>query len=294
MTALDAGFQAHLDSGTTTLAWCWRITRTDGLVLGFTDHDRDLSFLSTTFESESGLTPTEIRANADLSVDAQEAMGALTSDRISETDIADGLWDNASVEVWRVNWKDTSQRSLRRAGSIGQIRRGRASFVAEVRSLSHLLGQTIGRTYQSTCDAAVGDGRCKVNLELSTFKGTGTVGSLSDVRTFTAPGIEGFAAGWFEAGLLTWTSGANAGRVAEVAIHTLSGGTATLTMLDVPIRDIAPGDGFTVKAGCDKSTATCAAKFSNTENFRGFPTIPPQETVLRYASTTDQNTGNPI
>ena len=28
----------------------------------------------------------------------------LTSDTITETDILDGRWDNAAVEVWRVNW----------------------------------------------------------------------------------------------------------------------------------------------------------------------------------------------
>ena len=49
----------------------------------------------------------------------------LTSDRITETDILDGRWDNASVEVWRVNWTATGQRALLRRGAIGQIRRGR-------------------------------------------------------------------------------------------------------------------------------------------------------------------------
>ena len=34
MKALGAGLQAHLDSGTTTLSWCWRVTRKDGAVYG--------------------------------------------------------------------------------------------------------------------------------------------------------------------------------------------------------------------------------------------------------------------
>jgi uncharacterized phage protein (TIGR02218 family) len=90
----------------------------------------------------------------------------LTSDRITETDILDGRWDNAEVEVWRVNWADTGQRVLMRRGAIGQIRRGRLAFVAEVRSLAHVLGQTVGRTFQATCDAALGDARCGVDLEV--------------------------------------------------------------------------------------------------------------------------------
>ena len=90
----------------------------------------------------------------------------LTSDRITETDILDGRWDNAEVEAWRVNWADTGQRVLMRRGAIGQIRRGRLAFVAEVRSLAHVLGQTVGRTFQATCDAALGDARCGVDWRI--------------------------------------------------------------------------------------------------------------------------------
>ena len=116
-----------------------------------------------------------MRSGSDLSVDAQDAEGVLTSDRITETDILDGRWDNAEVEVWRVNWADTAQRVLMRRGAIGQIRRGRLAFVAEVRSLAHVLGQTVGRTFQATCDAALGDARCGVDLEDPAFKGNGAV-----------------------------------------------------------------------------------------------------------------------
>jgi uncharacterized phage protein (TIGR02218 family) len=117
MKTLPPGLQAHLDSGATTLAWCWRITRADGAIFGFTDHDRTLSFDGTAFEPESGLTASEVRTGSDLSVDAQDAQGVLTSDRITETDILDGRWDNAAVEVWRVNWTDPSQRVLLRRGA---------------------------------------------------------------------------------------------------------------------------------------------------------------------------------
>ena len=175
MKTLDPALQAHRDDGTTTLAWCWRITRADGVTFGFTDHDRTLSLIGTDFEPESGLTASEVRSGSDLSVDAQDAEGVLTSDRITETDILDGRWDNAEVEVWRVNWADTGQRVLMRRGAIGQIRRGRLAFVAEVRSLAHVLGQTVGRTFQATCDTALGDGRCGVDVDAPAFMGTGAV-----------------------------------------------------------------------------------------------------------------------
>src|SRR5699024_5557858 len=73
MKTLAPALQAHLDDGTTTLAWCWRIARADGVTFGFTDHDRTLSFDGTDFEPESGLTASEVRSGSDLSVDAQDA-----------------------------------------------------------------------------------------------------------------------------------------------------------------------------------------------------------------------------
>jgi len=284
MKSLSPALQAHLDGGTTTLAWCWRITRADGVALGFTDHDRTLSFDSTDFEPESGFAASEIRAGSDLAVDAQDATGVLTSDRITEADILDGRWDNAAVELWRVNWADTSQRVLLRRGAVGQIRRGRMAFVAEVRSLAHVLGQTVGRTFQASCDAGLGDARCGIDLENALYKGTGVVTDLLRDRAFMASGLSGFDAGWFTSGTLTWTSGANAGRIAEVLAHGLTDAIATLTLLEAPVRPIAGGDSFIARAGCDKRIATCGAKFANTVNFRGFPHIPGQDAVLRYAS----------
>ncbi len=280
MKTLSPAFQAHLDGGTTTLAWCWRITRADGGTFGFTDHDRSLVFDGTDFEPESGLTASEIRSGSDLAVDAQDAEGVLTSDRITETDIADGRWDAAQVELWRVNWADVSQRVLMRRGAVGQIRRGRLAFVAEVRSLAHVLGQSVGRTFQATCDAALGDARC-----------TGVVTALNGDRGFTASGLGGFASGWFNHGILDWTGGASTGRSAEVAGHANTGGTVTLALLEAPVRPITPGDTFTLRAGCDKRMETCAAKFANVVNFRGFPHIPGQDSVIRYATRSGGHAG---
>ena len=239
MKSLSPALQAHLDDGTTTLSWCWRISRADGVALGFTDHDRALSFDGTEFEPESGFAASEIRSGSDLAVDAQDATGVLTSDRITETDILDGRWDNAAVELWRVNWTDTSQRVLLRRGAVGQIRRGRMAFVAEVRSLAHVLGQTVGRTFQAGCDAALGDARCKIDLENTVYKGAGVITELLRDRAFLALGLSAFEAGWFTSGTITWTTGANAGRITEVLAHDLADSVTTLTLLEAPVRPIS-------------------------------------------------------
>ncbi len=89
---------------------------------GFTDHDRDLEFGGTLYEAASGCTATEIAGAVGLNVDTLDVESAVTSDRLSEADLAAGLYDNASVEIWRVNWQDATQRVLMRAGNLGEVR----------------------------------------------------------------------------------------------------------------------------------------------------------------------------
>ena len=216
----------------------------------------------------------------------------LTSDTITETDILDGRWDNAAVEVWRVNWNAVGQRVLMRRGAIGQVRRGRLAFVAEVRSLAHLLNQTVGRTFQHACDAELGDARCGIDLDDPAYRADGSVTAVTGDRSFTASGLGGFAAGWFTLGRLSWTSGPNAGRVAEVASHDVVAGARRLTLLEAPVRPIAAGHDFVVRAGCDKRLETCRDRFANVANFRGFPHIPGQDTVIRYPNRGDANAGD--
>jgi uncharacterized phage protein (TIGR02218 family) len=141
-----------------------------------------------------------------------------------------------------VNWADTGQRVLMRRGAIGQIRRGRLAFVAEVRSLAHVLGQTVGRTFQATCDAALSDARCGVDLEGPAYKGAGAIIDLLRDRAFAASGLGAFEAGWFTFGTIEWISGPNAQRRVEVLGHDGTDCVATLTLLEAPVRASAEGD----------------------------------------------------
>ncbi len=149
----------------------------------------------------------------------------------------------------------------------------------------------MGRTFQAGCDAALGDARCGIDLEGPTYKGTGAVTDLLRDRAFTASGLGSFTAGWFTFGTIEWTSGANAGRRTEVLGHDLVDGVAVLTLLEAPVRPITGTDAFIIRAGCDKSVGTCGAKFANTARFRGFPHIPGQDAVLRYATSAGGNEG---
>ena len=116
MKALSANFQAHLDTGLTTLCHCWRLTLQSGERMGFTDHDVAVAFYGTTFEAQAGFSASEIESALGMSVDNLDASGALSSAQLSQTRIAAGDFDHAQIEVWKVNWADTTQRVLQRKG----------------------------------------------------------------------------------------------------------------------------------------------------------------------------------
>jgi uncharacterized phage protein (TIGR02218 family) len=292
---LPTDFAAHLSGGATTLAWCWRITRGDGVKLGFTDHDRALVFDGTSFEAASGFSASELTAEVGLAVGNQELSGALRSDRLSEGDLAAGLYDNAAIEVFRVNWAAPSQRFLIRTGTIGEVKRGVTAFTAELRGLAHMLQQERGRIYQPACDADLGDARCGVVLAASALTGAGTVTTLLDERTFEVSGLGAFAADWFSRGLLTWTGGANATRKSEVKRHSLLGTAARIEVWQDTGRPIAIGNSFSITAGCDKQFATCRAKFNNGPNFRGCPHMPGNDFVMSYPTVGEgTNTGGSL
>ena len=160
----------------------------------------------------------------------------------------------------------------------------------QANDLPIVVRQPRGRLFQYACDADLGDARCTVDLDDPLFRGTGAVVTASSPRLFTATGLEAFATDWFTRGLLTFTSGANAGRAQEVKRHVLDAGAgtdATLELWQPMAQPIAPGDAFTVTAGCDKHFATCQAKFANAANFRGFPHMPGNDFVTAVARPGD-------
>ena len=293
MRSLPPSLSASLASGATTLASCWIIERTDGVRLGFTDHDEDLTIQGVTCAAETGASATAIEQSVGLSVEGLEVMGALQDGRLTERELARGRFDGARIEVWRVDWSHPASRVLMMAGHVGEISRGRTGFVGEVRSLSAALNQARGRLYQRSCDAQLGDARCGVNAGSAAYRATGRAQEVLSSRALRASGLQSFADGWFAGGLLRWISGANAGLAREVRSHIRLSRytTATLDLWEPMPEPIAAGDDFTVTAGCSKTIEDCRRKFGNVTNFRGFPHLPGNDFVTSYAQPGPENDG---
>jgi uncharacterized phage protein (TIGR02218 family) len=277
------GLAAHLAGGATTLCNCWRISRKDGVVLGFTDHDENLFFDGTLFRAGTGFEGTEIETRFGLAATGSELHGALSDESISENDLVCGKYDAARVELFLVDWSNAENRLLQRSGDIGEVRREGAAFAAEIRGLAHQLDQESGRIFASSCDADLGDARCGIDLDDPAFRGEGTVASIGGVSLLIADGIGDFESDWFTRGKLVWTSGANEGAAVEIKEHRKEGETVSLFLWQTPPNAMTTGDTFTVTAGCDKRFETCREKFENTLNFRGFPHLPGNDFLVSYA-----------
>jgi len=282
MRSVPPALQARLDSGATTLCRCYVLTRRDGIVQGFTDHDEDVVLDGVTCLAGTGLSASEATAKLGLTVDGAEVSGALADDSLREADLAAGRYDAATVETWLVDWSTPSLRVLLAKDTLGEVRREGAAFTAELRSLSDRLNEQSGRLYTATCSADLGDARCAVALDDPAFRGAGTVAALAGTSMFSADGLDAFADGWFTAGRIVFTGGANAGSAMEIKSHAVKERAVTLTLWQAMPEAIAAGDTFTVTAGCDKRFATCRDRFHNAINFRGFPHIPGNDFVLRY------------
>lgn len=294
MSRFSPSLREHLERDCTTLCHCWRLERRDGQVLGFTDHDLPLTVDGQLYEPQSGFTQSEARSSLGMAADTVDIEGALSSDRLPEADIASGLFDGAQVETLLVNWCDPSQFAHLRKAVIGKITRADGHFLAELESIAASLDKPNGRYLRRSCDARLGDERCQVSLTGAQWNGGGAVAAVEAVGAVRVHGpVDGFADGWFTFGEITWTSGMLKGRTFSVAGHMA---TAQGTLLHLPVAAPmpAPGDSFTIVAGCDKSFAACKIKFANPENFRGFPHLPGNDAAYAYVAEGVEFDGRPL
>jgi uncharacterized phage protein (TIGR02218 family) len=277
MKTISSGLAAHLAGEVTTLATCWKITRRDGVVLGFTDYIRDLEIDAVTYRAASGYTRTAIRSTADLAVDNLDVESVFSDDGITEADLRAGLYDFAEIRMFLVNYQDLGQGILKlRRGWLGEVSIRDGMYVAELRGMAQKLQMTVGEVYTPDCAADLGDARCGVDL--AALEEGGSVVSVTSDTTFETSLAQ--ATGWYDGGELTWTSGANVGQT--VAVRHWDADAGTLSLFLPALYAVEVGDAFTVRPGCDKSFATCKAKFDNAINFRGFPHVPGNDQILRY------------
>jgi uncharacterized phage protein (TIGR02218 family) len=211
-----------------------------------------------------------------------------------DAELRSGLFDYAEMWTFKINWADPSTTSgiaKLAYGRLGEVEIRDNQARIELRSLTQLLSVPIGRIYTPECNASLGDVRCTIATTSTVYTRSGTVSaSITDNRSFI---ISGDAAGqindFYNYGKITFTSGANNGIVIQVEDYT----TADVVTLYEPAPfALSTGVTFSAVAGCDRRFASCKDRFSNKDNFRGFPHIPGMDKALTVPNNQKWATGS--
>ena len=255
------------------IAWCWRIVRRDGAVLGLTTHDADLMVGGLLSRSAPGIRPTELVQEFGLYGDRIDIEGALTAAAIDAAELGAGRWDGATLSLYAADWSAPEAHVLLVAeGELGAVVRSGGQFTAQLRSLGGYLDAPAAPETRPTCRAELGDRACRVPM-------AGRVHAAE---------VVGAGDGWIElavlpvaaerlvGGSLRWRSGERRGLRATI-VHA-DGARLWLSMEQA---GTAPARVWLTE-GCDKRAATCRTIFANMPNFQGEPHLPGIDLLTRY------------
>lgn len=223
MKSASAALDNHLQQQVTTLATCWRVTRTDGKRFHFTEHDQDLVIdIGTgqgpaTYKASSSFNRSSIKNDDTLSVDNLDLTGVLAASDIDETELRRGMFDFAKIEIFIVNWADLTQGILRiRKGWIGEVSISTHGFFqSELRGLTQAFSQKTNELYSAECRADLGDSRCKIPIRpAEVLRNTSyVVGDYVRVNTVNPTVVLPIVNPSFNADLAGWTNTGGAIRV---------------------------------------------------------------------------------
>lgn len=262
-------FNRELD----TAATFWRIYRRDGVALAFTSHDRDLRFDGLLHRAAPGMVPTAIRLTSDLTEENAGVEGALSHDAISDSDLAAGLFDDASIAVGIVDWETKENRVLY-SGTLGRIEDNRNGFSGELRSAKAILEQDLVPRTSPTCRAAFCGRGC--GLSASRFSSRVIVDEVdADLNRIR---IANIGSEDYLDGQIRFLDGPQTGIAFAIV-----GVDGEWHALDRPLSSaLTAGTPAELREGCDHTLTTCANRFGNAANFRGEPFLPGNDLLARY------------
>lgn len=189
--------------GITTLCTLWKLTsRAANKTVCATNHDQPVKWKGETYHPGLSLTSSVLRQTLTMAPEPVDLDGVLDADGLMADDLKAGVWDGATVTIWRVDWSEPDQGIWLWSGFLTDIEAAGNAFSCRLASIKSVLERTTGRVFGRRCDADFCDARC------------------------------GLA------------------------------------------RESVPQD------ACDKRFATCRDVFDNAENFRGFPHMPGNDSLI--------------
>ncbi|HEX8534217.1 MAG TPA: DUF2163 domain-containing protein [Allosphingosinicella sp.] len=265
-----------VDRDLTTLAFCWRLERRDGVCIGFTTHDREIVVDHLSYRAAPGMLPSTISVSDGFEAHTLDVKGALTSEAITAEDLELGRWDGAAVTIFMIDWEQPEAGQVYLAsGTLGDVSAHSGGFTAELRGRTAMLDRPVVEQTSPECRAQLGDKRCRVDMAARVI--VTRIAAVADetpvevAETSVEPNAYSY-------GRLRWLSGVNSGLESEL----VSSDGAVLRLREPPPFAPSAGDLVEIREGCDKRFETCRARFANSVNFRGEPYLPGMDLLTRY------------
>jgi len=251
-----------------TIAYCILFELKSGTSLGFTSHDDDLKIDDINYTSTNSFDVEKLSETIGLKPDSLKGFAAINNDVIKDEDLISGKFDGAKISIFTIDYKNLDAGKLYiKKGYINKITLENGIFTIEIDSYLSKLSNDITQTYSPLCNAKLGDVRCSYALENNVQ--TGQVTKLMDNRIFESD-VTSKPKTFFNYGKIEFTSGENQGVITEVKSYD----PGRIELVFSLHNNINIGDEFKIYPGCDK-------KFSNIENFRGFPFVPGTDKILK-------------
>jgi len=279
MKSISIELSNHLDGEVTTLASCWRVVRRDGREFYFTDHDQDIVFEGNTYEAESSYDRTAVANGSDMSVDNMDVSGILDSEKISEEEMRNGLFNRADVYIFIVNWMHPEYGPLKvRRGWFGEVTiTDTGMFTTEIRGLAQALSHNFIEVYAAECRADFCDFRCKLNIADYEIPTTVRLALSRDQLALPVDFVE--PSQGLVPGTIRFVDGDNAGRTVEITGYNAT--TQTVELFESVAYTIDAGTQIVVAPGCDGSLDSCKS-YNNVINRRAEDYVPGNDELMKY------------
>lgn len=270
---------------TFSLASLWTIERADGEIMRLASHDKWIRHKGENYKpigpSASNINQGESGRESDL-----EATGFLSDETVRSSDIHSGKYDGAKITQMIVDWEKPWKWVKKNVWWIKTITENGAVFSVQLQGSERFWTLGVGKYYENDCTKVLGGPDCGATTVRTQFgcvvdevsrPGTQLGTSLDGRSTFSLTSAtftpDANFPHIYDHGTLTFTDGPNRGTHREIARQEGN----VITLLTPAPFSMKPGDGCTLKSGCDGSPSTCRDVYDNAERFGGLPFMPTAE-----------------
>lgn len=252
---------------------------------GFTTADRDITIGGQVYKANTAFEPTALQKSANLTVDNEEIKTIISSDAITEEQLASGYFDKAIITVATVDYTNPPNSLdgaiVEQKGITGQISSTDTQYTIENLTLnSSLIRQNVNWHTSpfcrwDFCDTNPNNINSHCTLDINNYRWTANIINPQNNNGHRAFFIDNnsMAHSALAYGQIQFVTGANAGLTYPIFNNYLDSTNTYMfvVLLTLLTYDPAVGDQVILLGGCDKSQSTCSAVYNNFRNFGGEP-----------------------